>query len=169
MLATKTREALKRLVSLRTICSNYDVKFWTKAWLANVAQGISSFSHLVIPIKSKQWTHSWTPPPLTTSGQAWFCTTGITRLVIEIEVVTFHLRKVFFFPINPWIFFFSSIQYNILSFSFLIFQFPLMSESRKLRDLRTEQETNTSTVQPRTTEEEQENSDGYEIEENSVT
>ena len=44
-----------------------------------------------------------------------------------------------------------------------------MSESRKLRDLITEQETNTSTVQPRTTEEEQENSDGYEVEENSVT
>ena len=40
-----------------------------------------------------------------------------------------------------------------------------MSKSRKLHDLTTEQETNTSTVQPRTTEEEQENSDGYEIEE----
>lgn len=31
---------LKILVSLRTICSNYDIKFWTKAWVANVAQGI---------------------------------------------------------------------------------------------------------------------------------
>ena len=40
-----------------------------------------------------------------------------------------------------------------------------MSKSRKLHDLTTEQETNTSTVQPRTTEEEQENSDGYKIEE----
>ena len=40
-----------------------------------------------------------------------------------------------------------------------------MSKSWKLHDLTTEQETNTSTIQPRKTEEEQENSDDYEIEE----
>jgi len=41
----------------------------------------------------------------------------------------------------------------------LIFQFPLMSKSKKF------QETNAVTVQPRTTEEEQENSDRDEFEE----
>uniref|UniRef100_A0A6N2LCF7 NPH3 domain-containing protein n=1 Tax=Salix viminalis TaxID=40686 RepID=A0A6N2LCF7_SALVM len=54
-------------------------------------------------------------------GQAWFCTTGLpSDIVIEVEDMTFHLHK-----------------------------FPLMSKSRKLHQLITEQETNplTSTAQ----------------------
>ncbi|KAJ6378684.1 hypothetical protein OIU78_028830 [Salix suchowensis] len=54
-------------------------------------------------------------------GQAWFCTTGLpSDIVIEVEDMTFHLHK-----------------------------FPLMSKSRKLHQLITEQETNplTSTTQ----------------------
>ncbi|KAJ6733000.1 hypothetical protein OIU74_004867 [Salix koriyanagi] len=54
-------------------------------------------------------------------GQAWFCTTGLpSDIVIEVEDMTFHLHK-----------------------------FPLMSKSRKLHKLITEQETNplTSTTQ----------------------
>ncbi|KAI3840379.1 hypothetical protein MKW92_014065 [Papaver armeniacum] len=50
----------------------------------------------------------------TSKGQAWFCTTGLpSDIVIEIEDMTFHLHK-----------------------------FPLMSKSRKLHLLITEQETN---------------------------
>ncbi|KAF2283648.1 hypothetical protein GH714_013246 [Hevea brasiliensis] len=47
-------------------------------------------------------------------GQAWFCTTGLpSDVVMEVEDMTFHLHK-----------------------------FPLMSKSRKLYQLITEQETN---------------------------
>ncbi|KAL4644980.1 hypothetical protein ACB092_02G203400 [Castanea dentata] len=75
-------------------------------------------------------------PISSSKGQAWFCTTGLpSDIVIEIDDMTFHLHK-----------------------------FPLMSKSRKLHELITEQEMNAGTVQPRPTEEEQENSDGDEIE-----
>ncbi|XP_044470405.1 BTB/POZ domain-containing protein At5g66560-like [Mangifera indica] len=50
-------------------------------------------------------------------GQAWFCTTGLpSDIVIEVDDMTFHLHK-----------------------------FPLMSKSRKLHQMITEQETNPST------------------------
>ncbi|GMN29796.1 hypothetical protein TIFTF001_002564 [Ficus carica] len=57
------------------------------------------------------------PPEKTISkGQAWFCTTGLpSDVVVEVDDMTFHLHK-----------------------------FPLMSKSRKLHDLITEQETNPS-------------------------
>ncbi|KAJ8567209.1 hypothetical protein K7X08_019417 [Anisodus acutangulus] len=59
-----------------------------------------------------------------TKGQAWFCTTGLpSDIIIEVEDMTFHLHK-----------------------------FPLMSKSRKLHDMITEQETNianTSKIQKR--------------------
>ncbi|XP_062102281.1 BTB/POZ domain-containing protein At5g66560 [Humulus lupulus] len=49
-----------------------------------------------------------------TKGQAWFCTTGLpSDVVVEVNEMTFHLHK-----------------------------FPLMSKSRRLHDLITEQETN---------------------------
>lgn len=52
----------------------------------------------------------------TTKGQAWFCTTGLpSDIIIEVEDMTFHLHK-----------------------------FPLMSKSRKLHEMITEQETNVS-------------------------
>ncbi|XP_006338256.1 BTB/POZ domain-containing protein At5g66560 [Solanum tuberosum] len=52
----------------------------------------------------------------TTKGQAWFCTTGLpSDIIIEVEDMTFHLHK-----------------------------FPLMSKSRKLHEMITEQETNAS-------------------------
>ena len=108
-------------------------------------------------------------PSSSSKGQAWFCTTGLpSDIVIEVDDMTFHLHKVFFPSISDFFFFFSSsMQYYILSFLLLcvIFQFPLMSKSRKLHELITEQETNAGTVQPQITEEEQENSDGDEIEE----
>ncbi|XP_028768348.1 BTB/POZ domain-containing protein At5g66560-like isoform X2 [Neltuma alba] len=62
-----------------------------------------------------------------TKGQAWFCTTGLpSDIVVEVEDMTFHLHK-----------------------------FPLMSKSRKIHDLITEQETNHSSaarIQPAGTE-----------------
>ncbi|KAF5961268.1 hypothetical protein HYC85_002477 [Camellia sinensis] len=52
-------------------------------------------------------------------GQAWFCTTGLpSDVVIEVDDMTFHLHK-----------------------------FPLMSKSKKLHELITEQETNPTRVQ----------------------
>ncbi|KAK3015352.1 hypothetical protein RJ639_005624 [Escallonia herrerae] len=52
-------------------------------------------------------------------GQAWFCTTGLpSDVVIEVDDMTFHLHK-----------------------------FPLMSKSRKLHELITEQETNPTRIQ----------------------
>ncbi|CAN4079593.1 unnamed protein product [Withania somnifera] len=52
----------------------------------------------------------------TTKGQAWFCTTGLpSDIIVEVEDMTFHLHK-----------------------------FPLMSKSRKLHEMITEQETKTS-------------------------
>ncbi|XP_030497013.2 BTB/POZ domain-containing protein At5g66560 [Cannabis sativa] len=52
--------------------------------------------------------------PGTTKGQAWFCTTGLpSDVVVEVNEMTFHLHK-----------------------------FPLMSKSRRLHDLITEQEKN---------------------------
>lgn len=67
-------------------------------------------------------------------GQAWFCTTGLpSDVVIDVEDMTFHLHK-----------------------------FPLMSKSRKLHELITEQETNpTARLQTRT----EEDAHGEEIEE----
>ncbi|KAK4260034.1 hypothetical protein QN277_003208 [Acacia crassicarpa] len=63
-----------------------------------------------------------------TKGQAWFCTTGLpSDIVVEVEDMTFHLHK-----------------------------FPLMSKSRKIHDLITEQEANHSSAtrrQPSVTEE----------------
>ncbi|KAF8015500.1 hypothetical protein BT93_H1117 [Corymbia citriodora subsp. variegata] len=51
-------------------------------------------------------------------GQAWFCTTGLpSDIVVEVDDMTFHLHK-----------------------------FPLMSKSRKLHQLITEQETNPTTA-----------------------
>ncbi|KAI9113439.1 hypothetical protein K1719_015366 [Acacia pycnantha] len=53
-----------------------------------------------------------------TKGQAWFCTTGLpSDIVVEVEDMTFHLHK-----------------------------FPLMSKSRKIHDLITEQEANHSSA-----------------------
>ncbi|XP_057984309.1 BTB/POZ domain-containing protein At5g66560 isoform X2 [Hevea brasiliensis] len=68
-------------------------------------------------------------------GQAWFCTTGLpSDIVIEVEDMTFHLHK-----------------------------FPLMSKSRKLHQLITEQETNQTSVVEREGEEQEPG--GHEIEE----
>ncbi|KAK4488345.1 hypothetical protein RD792_004103 [Penstemon davidsonii] len=54
----------------------------------------------------------------TSKGQAWFCTTGLpSDVIIEVDDMTFHLHK-----------------------------FPLMSKSRKLHDLITEQEKNQTTA-----------------------
>ncbi|KAJ8546111.1 hypothetical protein K7X08_018694 [Anisodus acutangulus] len=54
------------------------------------------------------------PDQPTSKGQAWFCTTGLpSDIIIEVEDMTFHLHK-----------------------------FHLMSKSRKLHDMITEQETN---------------------------
>ncbi|XP_060192880.1 BTB/POZ domain-containing protein At5g66560 [Lycium barbarum] len=56
------------------------------------------------------------PDQPTSKGQAWFCTTGLpSDIIIEVEDMTFHLHK-----------------------------FPLMSKSRKLHEMITEQETNAS-------------------------
>ncbi|KAK4346543.1 hypothetical protein RND71_032882 [Anisodus tanguticus] len=54
------------------------------------------------------------PDQPTSKGQTWFCTTGLpSDIIIEVEDMTFHLHK-----------------------------FPLISKSRKLHDMITEQETN---------------------------
>ncbi|OIT36048.1 PREDICTED: BTB/POZ domain-containing protein At5g66560 [Nicotiana attenuata] len=54
----------------------------------------------------------------TSKGQAWFCTTGLpSDIIIEVEDMTFHLHK-----------------------------FPLMSKSRKLHEMITEQETNATST-----------------------
>lgn len=69
-------------------------------------------------------------------GQAWFCTTGLpSDVVIEVGDMTFHLHK-----------------------------FPLMSKSRKLHDLITEQETNPTATRLQTKSEEERNNDGTESE-----
>lgn len=61
-------------------------------------------------------------------GQAWFCTTGLpSDIVIEVDDMTFHLHK-----------------------------FPLMSKSRKLHELITEQETNPTRNQSNFSAEEEE-------------
>ncbi|RVW57184.1 BTB/POZ domain-containing protein [Vitis vinifera] len=70
-------------------------------------------------------------------GQAWFCTTGLpSDIVIEVDDMTFHLHK-----------------------------FPLMSKSRKLHELITEQETNPTRNQSNFSAEEEEYD---EIEQNST-
>ncbi|PQP92498.1 hypothetical protein Pyn_24917 [Prunus yedoensis var. nudiflora] len=66
-------------------------------------------------------------------GQAWFCTTGLpSDIVVEVDDMTFHLHK-----------------------------FPLMSKSRKLHNLITEQETNPSQTRQQI-EEQDENDDEIE-------
>ena len=169
MLATKTREAFEKT----RLFENHLFKLWRKILNQGMAGKCCARNFFIQPFSHPHQIQTVDPFMNTTSTyhfrssmvlHHWYNKTCYRNRSRDVSS-----PQGFFFPINPWIFFFSSIQYNILSFSFLIFQFPLMSESRKLRDLRTEQETNTSTVQPRTTEEEQENSDGYEIEENSVT
>ncbi|OAY33876.1 BTB/POZ domain-containing protein At5g66560 [Manihot esculenta] len=67
-------------------------------------------------------------------GQAWFCTTGLpSDVVIEVEDMTFHLHK-----------------------------FPLMSKSRKLHQLITEQETNPTSIVEREGEEQEPGGDEIE-------
>lgn len=64
----------------------------------------------------------------TSKGQAWFCTTGLpSDIVIEVDDMTFHLHK-----------------------------FPLMSKSRKLHQMITEQETNPITEEQENDEDEDE-------------
>ncbi|KAI3957494.1 hypothetical protein MKX01_001853 [Papaver californicum] len=80
----------------------------------------------------------------TSKGQAWFCTTGLpSDIVIEIEDMTFHLHK-----------------------------FPLMSKSRKLHLLITEQETNNNNTSKQrkssVTEDERDEEDEEEIMEQEI-
>ncbi|KAI3985937.1 hypothetical protein MKX01_039019 [Papaver californicum] len=89
-------------------------------------------------------TATTTEKKSTSKGQAWFCTTGLpSDIVIEIEDMTFHLHK-----------------------------FPLMSKSRKLHLLITEQETNNnSTTKQRkssVTEDEKDEEDEEEIMEQEI-
>ncbi|KAJ4843703.1 hypothetical protein Tsubulata_024542 [Turnera subulata] len=71
----------------------------------------------------------------TSKGQAWFCTTGLpSDIVIEVQDMTFHLHK-----------------------------FPLMSKSRKLHELITEQEANPTQAEPQ--QQQQQDPESDEIEE----
>ncbi|KZV25247.1 BTB/POZ domain-containing protein [Dorcoceras hygrometricum] len=81
-------------------------------------------------------------------GQAWFCTTGLpSDVIIEVADMTFHLHKVDFLQ-----YFRSGVIGNTFTdFLFFLclknldktnFQFPLMSKSRKLHDMITEEEEN---------------------------
>ncbi|KAJ8764329.1 hypothetical protein K2173_006069 [Erythroxylum novogranatense] len=83
-------------------------------------------------------------------GQAWFCTTGLpSDIAVEVEDMTFYLHKVS----SPLTLFIclslankpNSDNNSSVSVSYFI-QFPLMSKSRKLHQLITEQETNPATA-----------------------
>ncbi|XP_057416711.1 BTB/POZ domain-containing protein At5g66560-like [Lotus japonicus] len=74
-------------------------------------------------------------------GQAWFCTTGLpSDIVVEVDDMTFHLHK-----------------------------FPLMSKSRKLHDLITQQEEATRSTLPQQQQEEDEDEDEIVEEQLQVT
>ncbi|MCL7029418.1 hypothetical protein MKW94_008641 [Papaver nudicaule] len=82
-------------------------------------------------------TTSITEKQSTSKGQAWFCTTGLpSDIVIEVADMTFHLHK-----------------------------FPLMSKSRKLHLLITEQETNNNKQRKSSVTEDEEEKDEEENEE----
>ncbi|RDX98530.1 BTB/POZ domain-containing protein, partial [Mucuna pruriens] len=74
---------------------------------------------------------------LNSKGQAWFCTTGLpSDIVVEVDDMDFHLHKVSFYK----------HQYSYLMHAHPTNNFPLMSKSRKLHRLLTEQEANHSSA-----------------------